>query len=175
MDRPRFGTVGYVDQPDGSGRMNPMLDLFDELRSAVGQMDQAGIPYALCGGLAMAVHGFPRATVDIDLLVLPEDLGRVEAAVAPLGYTIPAPPMTFRGGAVEIRRLSKVHASGRLLSLDFLLVTPAIHSAWTTRQSMQWDFGTLTVVSRDGLIALKSLLASGRDRDDIAQLQGNSE
>src|SRR6185436_1939977 len=99
-----------------------MLDLFEELRAVIARLDEEGIPYALCGGLAMAVHGYPRATVDIDIVVEAADLARVEAAVRPLGFTIPAIPMTFRGGAVEIRRLSKVHASGQVLSLDVLLV-----------------------------------------------------
>ena len=31
-------------------------------------MDEAGVDYALCGGLAVAAHGAPRATRDIDLL-----------------------------------------------------------------------------------------------------------
>jgi hypothetical protein len=152
-----------------------MLDLLDELRNVLARLDEAGVPHALCGGLAMAVHGFPRATVDIDVLALAADLPRVEAAVAPLGFTIHALPMTFRGGAVEIRRLSKVHESGQLLSLDVLLVTPATASAWTSRQVVEWDFGRLTVVSREGLIALKSLRGSGRDRDDIDQLEGRTE
>lgn len=83
--------------------------------------------------------------------------------------------MTFHGGAVEIRRLSKIHEGGQFLSLDVLLVTPETTEAWSTRQEMEWEFGRLTVVSREGLIALKSLRGSGRDRDDIDQLQGKFE
>jgi hypothetical protein len=77
--------------------------------------------------------------------------------------------------AVEIRRLSKLHESGPLLSLDVLLVTQATEEAWNTRQQMEWEFGTLTVASKNGLIALKSLRGSGRDRDDIDQLRGKVE
>jgi hypothetical protein len=62
---------------------------------------------------SMAAHGYPRATVDIDLLVMVDDLARVDAAVRPLGLVVPAEPMTFQGGAVEIRRVSKIHASAR--------------------------------------------------------------
>jgi hypothetical protein len=152
-----------------------MLDLFEELKSVIARLDEKGVPYALCGGLAMAVHGFPRATVDIDIVVLAGDLVRVEAAVRPLGFDIPAAPMTFRGGAVEIRRVSKVHTSGQVLSLNTLLVTPAIQEAWESRQAMTWEFGKITVVSAEGLIALKSLRGSGRDRDDIKQLRGEIE
>ena len=152
-----------------------MLDLFEELRAVIAHLDEDAIPYALCGGLAMAVHGYPRATVDIDIVVLAGDLARVEAAVWPLGFTIAASPMTFRGGAVEIRRLSKVHPSGQLLSLDILLATPALEDAWKSRQAMTWDFGNITVISPEGMITLKSLRGSGRDQDDIKQLRGETE
>jgi hypothetical protein len=152
-----------------------MLDLFEELRNVLAILDAGGIPYALCGGLAMAVHGFPRATVDIDIVVLANDLARVEEAVRTLGFTIPAMPMSFSGGAVEIRRRTKVHPSGQILALDMLLVTPALEFAWKTRQSLVWAFGAISVVSREGLIALKSLRGSGRDQDDIKQLRGENE
>jgi hypothetical protein len=148
------------------------LDLFQELKDVIARLDEAGVPYALCGGLAMAVHGHPRATVDIDIIIRPEDLAREEAAVRSLGFDIPAKPMSFRRGAVKIRRMSKVVASGELLPLDALLVTPAIERSWRTRQVMEWESGRITVVSREGLIALKSLRRSGRDRDDIKQLRG---
>ena len=152
-----------------------MLDLFEELRAVISRLDDGAIPYALCGGLAMAVHGYPRATVDIDIVVPVEALVRAEAAVRPLGFTLAALPMTFQAGAVEIRRLSKVHASGQILSLDMLLVTPALEEAWKTRQAMSWDFGNITVISPEGMIALKSLRGSGRDQDDIKQLRGELE
>jgi hypothetical protein len=83
--------------------------------------------------------------------------------------------MTFRDGAVEIRRLSKVHATGQVLSLDILLVTPALDVAWKSRQEMTWDYGAITVISAEGMIALKSLRGSGRDQDDIKQLRGETE
>lgn len=56
-----------------------------------------------------------------------------------------------------------------------LLVTPALEEAWSTRQTMTWDFGNITVISPEGMIALKSLRGSGRDQDDIKQLRGEIE
>ena len=138
-------------------------------------LQEEGIEHALCGGLAMAVYGLPRATIDIDLVVIPQDLERFRAAVARLGFDLPSHPMTFRGGEVEIRRVSKLHPSGEVLMLDALLVTPVIEDAWRTRQAMAWDFGTISVVSKEGLIALKTLRSSGQDLDDINRLRGETE
>ena len=99
-----------------------MLDLYDEFRAVVSSLSERSIEYAVCGGLAVSVYCEPRATVDIDLLILPEDYERAKEAAQALGYTIEGPPMTFVHGAIEIRRLSKVEPeSGDSLPLDLLL------------------------------------------------------
>ena len=54
-----------------------MFDLYQELRKLIAALEEHQIDYALCGGLAMAVHDRPRATVDIDLLILSESLDQV--------------------------------------------------------------------------------------------------
>jgi hypothetical protein len=151
---------------------NDMLDLFDEFVALVNALDEAHVPYAVCGGLAMAIHGLPRATVDVDLLV-PRDAAEDALTVArKLGYEIPAAPMVFAGGAVEIRRVTKIDApSSDILSLDLLLVTAALRDVWKNRVTITWEHGTVSVVSRDGLVALKKLRGSGQDQDDIKRLQ----
>jgi hypothetical protein len=45
------------------------VDLLDSLFAVVDALDDEGIEHALVGGLALAVHGAPRATTDIDLIV----------------------------------------------------------------------------------------------------------
>jgi hypothetical protein len=155
---------------------HPMLDLFDEFKALITALETEQVDYALCGGLAMAVHALPRATVDIDLLIQGDALESVKRIAAALGYTYEADPMRFRGGDVEIRRVSKIDpASGDTLTLDLLLVTPATLHAWDTRQSLAWEEGTIRVVSREGLVELKSLRGSGQDLDDIALLQGEAD
>ena len=147
-----------------------MLDLFDEFKLVVATLEAHAVDYALCGGLAMAVYGVPRATIDIDLLVPPATLDAVIALAEALGYTFAAKPMTFANGAIQIRRISKI-AAGDVLMLDLLLVTPEIRSVWDARITVHWEYQTLKVVSRNGLIMLKSLRRSGQDLDDIQRLQ----
>jgi len=149
-----------------------MFDLYEEFNSIVAALEEHGIDYAVCGGLAMAVHGLPRATVDIDLLILGESLEQVRELARTLGYTIEAFPMTFSRGAVEIRRLSKIDRdTGIVLSLDLLLVTPEIVEIWQSRTEVAWEAGSLWVVSRRGLMALKSLRSSAQDLADIERLK----
>jgi len=51
----------------------PVFDIYQELRAVVTALNSAVVHYALCGGLALAVHAEPRATKD---LVLVNDLLR---------------------------------------------------------------------------------------------------
>lgn len=148
-----------------------MLDLEAELDGVIGALERAGIGYAVCGGLAMAIHGMPRATIDIDLLIQPEDEQRVYGAVETLGFRFKAAPMHFAGGAMEIRRVTKIDADGETLMLDLLLVTRASEEVWRTREVVEWRGHAMWVVSRKGLIALKSSRSSAQDRADIERLE----
>lgn len=153
-----------------------MLDLYSELKGLVAGFNWQGVQYALCGGLAMSVHGLPRATIDIDVLILSEAVDQVRDLVAGLGYTLEALPMEFAEGAILIRRFSKIDTvAGDVLPLDFLLVTPRIQSVWDSRVEIEWEGQKLSVVSREGLISLKSLRGSGVDLHDIRLLKERAD
>ena len=65
-----------------------MPTLLDEFRAITHALNEAGIEYAVCGGWAMAIHGHPRATKDIDLLILTDDVSRVLPLVREQGFDI---------------------------------------------------------------------------------------
>ena len=84
------------------------MDIVAELRQVTERLDRAGVDYALCGGLAMAVYALPRATLDIDLLIQAEALAAAERALAPIGYFVGTADMSFNQGKVRMTRLCKV-------------------------------------------------------------------
>jgi hypothetical protein len=43
-----------------------LLNLLTEFQNIVNTLEEEKIEYAICGGIAMAIHGFLRTTVDID-------------------------------------------------------------------------------------------------------------
>lgn len=149
-----------------------MLDLLEEFVTLIDALESKRIEYAVCGGLAMAIWGQPRTTVDIDLLIRAESLEAVEKVGASLGYLTKAHPMSFSSGAIVIRRITKIDPDGGdVLMLDLLLVTNAIEDAWQNRTRVEWNRGEISVVSRKGLVKLKSFRASGIDLDDIKKLE----
>lgn len=152
-----------------------MASLLEEFTNLIGEFERREIPYAVCGGLAMAIHGAPRATIDIDLMVQSDDLERAWETAQSLGYNVEGLPLNFHDGAIQIRRISKLEPEHkRLITVDFLLVTELTRQVWSDRETVTWRNGTISTVSREGLIKLKELSGRPQDRVDIERLQNES-
>lgn len=148
-----------------------MIDVYAELKRIIGALNESDIEYAVCGGWAMAIHGVARATVDIDLLIAADSLEKVFDVAKENDYWLEGLPMSFHGGQIEIRRISKIDdETGFVLMLDLLLVTPEIADVWQNKSIKNLESGTVSVVSRDGLIKLKTLSGRLQDRADIEKL-----
>ena len=145
------------------------LVLSEELDGLIASLEDAKLEYALAGGLAVAVWGAPRATKDIDLLVSPEQVDAIRTVARARGFLLEAGPITFRDG-MELRRLTKYQGSD-LLTLDLILVNPAVEEAWRSRRRVPTLRGTLWVVDRQALIEMK--LRAGRPQDifDVERLR----
>lgn len=145
------------------------MDFFQELKNLTDAFEGSAIEYALCGGVALAIHGVPRATQDIDILVKPESLERLRDVARACGFVLESFPMDFASG-ITIQRFTKL-IDGKPLMLDALLVGGPLTGAWDRRQSAEIEGGRVKVIARDDLIALK--LAAGRPQDlvDVQRLQ----
>lgn len=148
-----------------------MATLLDELSQLISALDENEIEYAVCGGLSMAIHGFARATLDIDVLIRAESLEKAYRVGAENGFDIRGLDISFKERAVEIRRVSKIDDNGEVLSLDLLLVMPQVEDVWATRETIDFLGGKLRVVSREGLIKMKTLAGRPQDLADIERLK----
>jgi hypothetical protein len=148
------------------------MNLSHELLAIVQALEAEGMPYAICGGFAVMLHGYPRATHDLDLLVQESDLARVTNVVATLGFDLAAGTFSFKRGTPEetrFWRVSKIEADDHLV-LDVLLVTPVIEEAWRSREQIAWQGHSVWVVSRDGLKTMKLLAGRAKDLADLQAL-----
>jgi predicted nucleotidyltransferase len=144
-----------------------VLSLESELRQLVQRFNEAKIEYALCGGMAVALHGYPRFTKDIDFLVPSESLNRAIEVAATAGFLDDSGRIPFPDS--DVYRILKIEGSEYRI-LDLLVPKSLDTLAWTQRQWFDWDGLPICSVSREGLIEMK--LAAGRDIDriDIKQL-----
>lgn len=146
------------------------MDLLDEAQRLIQALEERSVPYALAGAMAVAVHGAPRATTDIDLVVRPEDVERARDVARGRGFTFDALPMKFEDG-MEVVRMSKISAD-EVLTLDLLLVDRNLEEVWAGRERRRGTFGEFWVVSRDALIRMKTLANRPQDIADIRRLEG---
>jgi hypothetical protein len=145
------------------------IDFFEELSALVAELEAAAVPYAVAGAVALAVHGVPRATADIDLLVPAESVEAALAVARRRGFTVAAAPMSFSDGT-ELHRVTMLSGEDAL-TLDLLVVGEPLRPIWASRQRIASERGPLVVLSRRGLIEMKA--RSGREQDlaDIRRLE----
>lgn len=152
------------------------FDLIAELENLVDALDDAGVEYAICGGIALGLHGHARATMDIDLLVRPEHLDAALRVARAIGFDVPARKMVFglrAGTPREVHRVSKIDpSSGEMMPLDLLVVNSELEGVWKGRMAFDVGGRRLTVTSREGLATMKRIAGRPQDLVDLAKLEG---
>lgn len=75
----------------------------DKVLAVSRALDDAGVPHAFGGAIALAYYAEPRATIDLDVNVFVDvdGLGTVSAALTPLGVEPPDAKATTRHGQVR--------------------------------------------------------------------------
>ena len=140
---------------------------FVEMLSA---LSAAGVEYLLVGAYAMAAHGWPRATGDIDIWVrpTPDNAERVLRALHVYGAPL------FDLTVTDLTRSDTVFQIGVPPGrVDILSGVSGIEfdEAWASRISATLGGVDVSAIGFDAL--LKNKLAAGRPKDlaDIAWLQ----
>ena len=140
-------------------------------------LDEAGVRFALVGGYAVALHGAPRGTIDIDLAVRwsLEDLVNAETALKDVGL-ISRLPITPRD--VYERRSESVqnhnlvawefhHPDEPLEQVDIIINYDLEGKSTSTVETSQT---TIPILSVDDLIEMKKLRGREQDVADVAAL-----
>lgn len=160
---------------DGASAGGKLMSiLIEELKQLLASFNNHGVEFALCGGLAVAVHGLARATQDIDFLIPEGSLDSAYEAAAQVGYDIRGLDISFKERTVEIRRVSKVVGED-VISLDLLIVTPHVEDVWAGREQLEFMGEQLFVVSREGLIKMKRQSGRPQDLADIERLENETD
>lgn len=148
------------------------MKLKEELLKIAGCFEQSEIDYALCGGLAVVVHGYPRLTKDIDILIRPETLEDAKAQLGKIEYDLEAGMFRFNSGTDHesvMYRVSRAEGT-ELTTLDLMLVAPVFEKVWADREVIQIGDQSLRIVSKAGLITMKEVAGRPQDMADIDAL-----
>jgi len=150
-----------------------MYDIYDEFKKVINILNRERIPYALAGGLAVSILTKPRATEDIDLLILPRDWEECCRVLADLGYEEVAYPMHFQN--ITIKRLTKIIDDDYIVIAFVLVINEFWETIWEERQQISFEEMPLWIISPKALIKMKELRKSYKDLSDIEELKKNYE
>ncbi|MDP9405486.1 MAG: nucleotidyl transferase AbiEii/AbiGii toxin family protein [Actinomycetota bacterium] len=155
--------------------------LFEPVFAALAARD---VRYVVAGGVAVVLHGHPRLTADLDLVVdlAPDQARAAVEALTALGLRprLPVDPFGFadpqtRKRWVRERQLVAftLHdPDNPLLGVDLFADPPAtFEDLW--RRAVRMRIGDLDVpvVSLDDLVAMKRVSGRPKDLDDVDALQ----
>jgi len=145
------------------------IDLIGELGRLLRSLESRGVEYALCGGFAVAVHGFLRATTDIDLVILEETLPVAKECLKECGFVFDNGFIPFPSKGVRFYRMAKI-VDQEVLMVD-ILFTQADSELWTTREKLEWREGVVWVLSKKSLIWMKEGTGRPKDEMDVLELR----
>ncbi|MDY0041316.1 MAG: nucleotidyl transferase AbiEii/AbiGii toxin family protein [Desulforhabdus sp.] len=152
------------------------MDVFQEFKRLVLELQKQAVNYALVGGVAMAFYTEPRFTRDIDLLVDSDDFEKARGILERDGYYESASPWTFPEVAIELHRFLKVSGEEDEMLIDILVakdeeIKSIIHNA-VEAESEQ---GKIMIANRRDLIRLKKTRDSKQDQADIEKLEDDKD
>jgi len=157
------------------------VTLFEPVMAA---LDAADVRFVVVGGVAVVLHGHPRMTVDLDLVIdlATEPAHRAIAALTDLGMEprLPVDPQGFADPDVrrtwtEQRNLTvftMLNPRDPLLEVDLLAeALIPFEALWEQATMVRLEGRSVRIASIDHLIMLKTAAGRPQDLVDVAALE----
>ena len=142
--------------------LNRLLDVFKSFQ-------RHEVKYVVIGGVASVLHGVPRATFDLDILIeaSAENAERLLAALTDAGFGTAA--LTDAQDVVT----HEITVFNDRVRIDVQTWTPGLsfQDAWRRRKTVTYQGQDFFIVSREDLIASKRAAGREVDLDDVRLLE----
>lgn len=148
----------------------------EDFQDVLAALLASGARFLVVGAHALAVHGVPRATGDLDIWVLPDPVNaeRVWRALTRFG----APMETVGAGPGDLARPGLVLQIGlppRRIDILTALTGVDFESAWRSRVVHRVGSLEVPFLDRDTLIRNKRATGRLRDLADVERLEEDKE
>jgi hypothetical protein len=147
--------------------------MLNQLRGVFSSLRKHQVKYVIIGGIAAILHGVPRATFDLDILVeaTPDNAQRLLDALLDAGLGTAA--MT----TAEELLAHEITIFRDRVQIDVQTSTPGIRfeEVWERREVMKYGRQEFYVLSRDDLIASKRASGRQQDLEDVRLLELGSK
>jgi len=146
--------------------------MLNQLQDVFSSLQRNKVKYLVIGGIAAVLHGVPRATFDLDILIeaTPENGQRLldallEAGLGTAGLT-----------TAENLLAHEITIFKDRVRIDVQTLTPGISFAisWQRREVMRYQEQEILVLSRADLIAYKRAAGREQDMEDVRILELHS-
>ena len=157
-----------------------MLDYLGIFR----ELNNKGIKYIVAGGMAVNLHGIPRATYDIDLLLYLEDrnLKKFLILLKEWGFRprVPVDIMDFADKKKRqdwiknknMKAFNLINPDWAIREIDVIVNTPVDYrKAVKNARIIKFYNVDIPIISIADLILMKSSSDRGQDKDDIRHLK----
>lgn len=143
--------------------------MLNRLQDVFRSFQQHEVKYLVIGGIASILHGVPRATFDLDILIeaFPENAQRLLDALLDAGF-----------GTASLTNVDDLIANEITIFKDRVRIdvqtsTQGIkfEDAWIRKETMQYHGQKFYVVSKEDLLSSKRAAARDIDLEDVRLLE----
>jgi hypothetical protein len=147
--------------------------MFNRLQGVFKSLHALNVKYVVIGGVAAILHGVPRSTFDVDVLIeaTPDNARRFLLALERAGFasaTETTPEELIAHEITIFRDRARIDVQTATPGLQF-------ESAWARKLTMTHQGETFYVLSREDLVASKKAANRPRDREDVQALEDRGE
>jgi tRNA nucleotidyltransferase/poly(A) polymerase len=145
--------------------------MLDRLQRVFASLRSHDVRYVVIGGIAAVLHGVPRATFDLDILIeaTPQNARKLLDALIAAGLGT--------GSLINESELleKEITIFRDYVRIDVQTSTPGIHfaDAWPRRATMHYRGESFEVASREDLIASKKAAGRVVDLEDVRILESS--
>jgi hypothetical protein len=146
--------------------------LNEDFRDLLVLLADAAVEFVIVGAYALAFHGAPRASGDIDLFVrpTPENASRLVTALARFGAPLESAGVT----ATDFAQPGTVYQIGlppRRIDLLTEISGVTFDEAWASRVAAEVSGRTVAFIGRAALLRNKEATGRAKDLADAARLR----
>lgn len=147
--------------------------MLNRLRDVFASFQNHQVKYVIIGGIAAVLHGVPRATFDLDILIEATDENATRLLEALLEARLGTAALT----TTEEVLANEITIFQDRVRIDVQTSTPGLdfEQAWANRETMTYQEQTFYVVSKQDLIASKRAAGREIDLEDVKLLDPNDE
>ncbi|MCH7847485.1 MAG: hypothetical protein IIB53_03900 [Planctomycetes bacterium] len=143
--------------------------MLNRLQGVFESFQSHDVRYVVIGGIAAALHGVPRATFDLDILIEASPANAKKLLDALLEAGLATAALT----TAEELLAREITVFNDRVRIDVQTSTPGLtfEQAWRQRETMTYNEQQFYVASREDLIASKRAAGRPVDLDDVRLLQ----